>query len=384
MRIKLKLFLMFFGIPLCSIAQMVQVIERDMDYISPGGITQFQYISKNLDVSNIPKIASLKATCINTAGETVVHLFNLLWETANNLGANSFKIDTVENKSKEYISLNLSIYYLTTEELEINSGLFPPNLVYVFGDFDKKVQGNKTIKFNNDKIELPPMEYVSYQNKAGEEAIVSIGGITGAKVWIVGEEGRLPKHLSLNGFSIGPAGFSSNQISISINTGRIYPIDFDFGQFLVEVLEENRKINYASIAPTYKTDLKLERGKNQINTNHPKGTLIFYRRNNKEQDQSFNFLINDSIKGVMIPYSYKEVNIEISNYPIEICYKNGCEENYRIKLSAGQTKYIECSISKKDNTPKMREVEPGNGKFFADQAKYFQDKREKEKNKKNE
>jgi hypothetical protein len=376
--IKLKIFLLFLSISVSSFAQMVQVIERDMDYISPGEMTQFQYISKNSDVSNIPKIASLKATCNNTADETVVHLFNLLWQTANNFGANSFKIDSIENKSKNYISLTLSIYNLTSEQLEINSGLFPQNIVYVFGDFDKKIQSNKSIKFNNEKIELPPMEYVSYQNKVGAEAIVSIGVITGAKVWIVGKEGRLPMHLSVNGFSVGPGSFSSNQIGIGFNTGRIYPIDFDFGQFLVDVLKENRKINYTSIPPTFKTDIKLERSEKQMNTNHPKGTLILFRRNNKELDQIFNFFINDSIKGGLLPYGYQELTIEISNDPIVICYKNGCVENFTIKLDPGQTKYIECSISKKDNTPKIWEVEPRNGKFFADQAKYFQDKREKE------
>jgi hypothetical protein len=82
------------------------------------------------------------------------------------------------------------------------------------------------------------MQYLSYQNSVGEEAIVSIGGILGAKVWIVGKEGRLPKHLSVNGFGIGPGSF--NTVSVSFNTGRIYPVDLNFGQFLVKVLKEQK------------------------------------------------------------------------------------------------------------------------------------------------
>ena len=80
------------------------------------------------------------------------------------------------------------------------------------------------------------MEYISYQNKTGEDATVSIGGLLGAKVWIAVQERRLPKHLSVNGFGVGPG--AVNTVSISFNTGRIYPIELNFGAFLVKVLYE--------------------------------------------------------------------------------------------------------------------------------------------------
>jgi hypothetical protein len=63
---------------------------------------------------------------------------------------------------------------------------------------------------------------------------VGIGGFLGAKVDIYGREERLPVYLSLNGFGIGPGSF--NQISVSFNTGRIYPVEMNFGQFLINIL----------------------------------------------------------------------------------------------------------------------------------------------------
>jgi hypothetical protein len=226
------------------------------------------------------------------------------------------------------------------------------------------------------------MEYVSYQNKVGEEVNVSIGGVAGTKVWLVGKESRLPKHLSVSGFNVRPVSISPNQLGIGFSTGSIYSVDFDFGQFLVSVLEENRKINFSN-TPSSKPHKKLERNKHQVYDKPPTGSLVFFRRKSKEQNTVFDFFINDSIKGGVVPNGYEEVLVEISNDPIVICYKNGCEENFEIKLSAGQIKYIECSISEKDNTPKLWEIEPRNGKFFADQAKHFQDKREKDSAKEN-
>ena len=219
---------------------MVQIVEYDSTYVFSDEINEFHYIDKNLDLSDIRKIATLKGACNNSGKKTVVHLFNSLWETANKLGANSYQIEYFTNKSLDYLSVTVSIYILTEENLEYNFDIYPKNMVYVFGDLDKNKQAGKTIKFNSTKMKLPPLEYVSYQNKVGEDAILSIGGFLGAKVWIRGKEGRLPKHLSLNGFGIGPGSYYNDQLSISFNTGRIYPVDLSFGQFLVEIL--NKKI----------------------------------------------------------------------------------------------------------------------------------------------
>lgn len=111
---------------------------------------------------------------------------------------------------------------------------------------------------------------------------------------------------------------------------------------------------------------------------YPSGKLILFRRAKREIEQPFDFSINNNITGSFLPFSYMEVDVEVTEEPIIIFYSNGFDSTFKIELGAGETKYIECSLSKNDNVPKIMEVEPKNGKFYADQAKFYQDKREKD------
>lgn len=200
-------------------------------------VKSFDLIDSSFNLSGQEKIATLKGFSLNAGKQTLVALFNSFWDYANKLGGNSFTIDSTFN-TNDTTSVILTIYHLSDEDLKRNFGLYPKNMVYVIGDIDKR-QSAKNIKFNEQKVLLNPMEYISYQNQAGEEAIVSIGGFLGAKVWIEGKEGRLPKHLSVNGFGVGPGG-SYNSVGISFNTGRIYPVELNIGQFLVKILKEQK------------------------------------------------------------------------------------------------------------------------------------------------
>lgn len=193
----------------------------------------FDLIDKSFDLTGKTKIAKIKGYSLNSGNPTVIALFNSFWRSANGLGANSFHIDLVENSGDSTI-VTLDLYYLDDSDSKKNFDAYPKNMVYVIGDLDKK-QTAKSIKLNNDKIALNPMEYVAYQNKVGDDATVSIGGLLGAKVWIRGQEGRLPKHLSVNGFGVGPGAY--NTVGLSFNTGRIYPVDLNVGQFLIGVLK---------------------------------------------------------------------------------------------------------------------------------------------------
>lgn len=196
----------------------------------------FEMIDPAYDLSQKERVATLREYSINSGKNTLAHVFRTFWASANEKGANSFTVDSVWI-SHDTTHLILGIYNLSEAELTTNFNLYPQNMVYVIGDIDKN-QTTKTIKFNKVKVILQPMEYLSYQNKVGEDAIISIGGFSGAKVWIRGSEGRLPKHLSVTGFGVGPG--SSQPLSLSFNTGRVYPVDLNFGQFLVSVLKESK------------------------------------------------------------------------------------------------------------------------------------------------
>jgi len=168
-----------------------------------------------------------------------VSLFKGFQFNANFLGANAFYIDDYKiNGSKDSTWVSISFYYLSLNELIENTKLYSTNMVYVIGDVDIKKLSGRKIKFNKKVIQLFPLEYASYQNKVGEDAILSIGGITGSKVWIKGKEDREPEFLSLQGFGMGGGLGPSGQISVSFSTGRIYPVTLDMGLFLVKILKE--------------------------------------------------------------------------------------------------------------------------------------------------
>ena len=215
--------------------QNVQVLNLYQES-EKHNVKTFDLIDSSFNLTGRQKLVTLKGFSLNTGNQTISALFNSFWDNANKLGGNSFTLDSISN-TNDTTSIILTIYYLNEEDIKNNFELYPKNMVYVIGDIDKR-QSSKSVKLNDQKVLLNPMEYISYQNKVGEETIVSIGGFLGEKVWIVGKEGRLPKHLSVNGFGVGPGSY--NTVSISFNTGRVYPVELNLGQFLVKVLKEQK------------------------------------------------------------------------------------------------------------------------------------------------
>ena len=148
---------------------------------------------------------------------------------SNTFGANSYFIDKVERTS-DTIYVQISAYYLDNTTFANNLKMYPQNIVYVFGDFDVKKGKTMKLKLNGENVELAPFEYIESQNEVGKYVTVSIGGFLGAKVDIKGREERLPEYLLLGGAGVGPGNSSQ---SGSSHTGRIYPLEMNFGQFLI-------------------------------------------------------------------------------------------------------------------------------------------------------
>ena len=226
-------------------AQEVQIIEKNENFIQKEKVEKFEYIDKNLSLTNLEKIVVLKGYSVNSEKNTLSTLFNTFWKVSNEFGANSYFIDVVENVS-DTIYVQISAYYLDNRTIEDNFKLYPQNMVYAFGDLDAKKGNKRKIKINRQKIELHPLEYVEIQNEVGKYLTVSIGGFFGAKTDIKGIEERLPVYLSFKGFGVGPGNFNPtnfNQPSISFNTGRIFPVDMNFGQFLINIFEKRENSN---------------------------------------------------------------------------------------------------------------------------------------------
>ncbi len=178
-------------------------------------------------------LATLTGFFLNAGQPNAVALFNSFWKKANGVGANAFRIDAL-TPAGDSTWVTLSVYYLDEEEAKRNLDAYPKNLVYALGDLDRKHPA-KSIKLNNKKIALAPLEYVAYQNEVDEETTIAIGGVLGTKVWVRGREGRLPAHFALSGFAVGPN--YTTTLGLTFNTGRIYPIGLNVGRFLVQVLK---------------------------------------------------------------------------------------------------------------------------------------------------
>ena len=234
---KKVLILVSFFICGFSYAQEVQVVEHNESY-KKETTEDFEFIDDDFDLTDYEKIVVLEGYTTNSGKNTLVSLFNYFWKTANDYGANAYIIDRVETKSNA-THVQISTYYFDEEDFEANINLYPPNMVYIFGDLDVKKGSVKNIRLDKEKVALYPFEYISYKNKVGQYTTVSIGGLLGAKVELYGKKGMLPVYLSLNGFSIG-SGYGIGEVGLSFNTGSIYPVDMNFGQFLITILTEQQ------------------------------------------------------------------------------------------------------------------------------------------------
>jgi len=66
---------------------------------------------------------------------------------------------------------------------------------------------------------------------------ISVGGFFGSSYTRTGEAGKVSAYLSVGGVSIRPSVTPMGGVGVSFTTGSIYPIDMNFGQFMVEILK---------------------------------------------------------------------------------------------------------------------------------------------------
>ena len=221
-----------------SFANNIEVCKRDTIKTEIIKSYFFDVIDSKFDATSIEKVAVLRGFSTHTGKTTLPNLFSDLWKLANKLGANSYIIDSIIDKS-DSLFVHLSVYHLTENQADSNLRLYPTNMIYVFGDLDTTKIKRSKIEFNYQEKTLPPLTYFGYQNKVKEKAVISIGGAFGSTMKIKGKMGKLPAFLSLQGFNIGSGTtVGSNGIGISFNTGKIYPVELSLGQFLIQILKE--------------------------------------------------------------------------------------------------------------------------------------------------
>jgi hypothetical protein len=227
---------------LTAFAQNVEVLGDAKLNLPKNKTEEFYFLNTEIDTTQLTYIAHLKASRLNTKDAGIDLLFLTLKNEAQARGANAFRLVDWQINSPQFDKnyLTIAIYQANPLMLEQNQQFFPKNMIYVFGNIDSPQSKPKKVALNGQKIAIEPMKYLAYQNKIDEEATLSVGGITGMKFWIKGKEGRLPNFYSLSGFGVGPGMGNVGTIGLSFNTGRIYPVDIDFGSILIKVLKEQK------------------------------------------------------------------------------------------------------------------------------------------------
>jgi len=222
--------------------QNITVIEQNEAFTVSEKQKEFYYIAKKFPLTDDRWIATLEGFCTNTRSSNLENLFYDFRKTANAMGANAFLIEKFSN-AVDTISVTVSIFNLTEEELDDNYALYPCNRIYVFGDliasnFKTKIPKNREIKINKEKIKIYPLSYYEYQSDIGEKVDISIGGIFGSGYTRIGEAGKVSVYLSLGGGTIKPAVTPMGGVGVSFSNGSIYPLSINLGQFLAEILGE--------------------------------------------------------------------------------------------------------------------------------------------------
>jgi hypothetical protein len=236
-----KIFILI-GISLISIfafSQQIEVLELNKEYQREYVYRPFKSINNRFDKKEVNKIAVLKGSI--TKSIFVNDLFSSFWNKANQLGGNSYIVDSIHTSNNE-IEVHISIYYLTDKQIEQNSKLFIPNKIYVFGDVKDFYGKKKTIKVNERKENLYPFEYLSINNWVDQKTIISIGGIFGSKFLIRGERDHEPIFLSLQGLKLGSSYGMDGSVGMTISTGSFYKIDFELGKFMIQIYKERELV----------------------------------------------------------------------------------------------------------------------------------------------
>ncbi len=239
-------FLLFASIGMNLFAKdNIQVLWQNEDFQFNKKPKEFYFMGQDVDSTIGIKIAEVEMN-VSKAGQksNLQFAFYTLWEKANKMGSNAFFMVDSQfiNEEKNY-NIQVDLFYITGEEIDEVINTYPVNEIIIFGDINTKNETKgKSFSLNGEKLTIMSYSYIIHENEIGKETTISVGGFTGTKTWIKGEQGKPSKYFSLGGVSVAPSvgmGSRGGGIGLSISTGSIFSLDPNFGEFLLRVLENN-------------------------------------------------------------------------------------------------------------------------------------------------
>lgn len=217
-------------------SQYVEILKKgQLENLSPQ---KFMIPLQNQENYKSAFVGQYKAHYPNTY---LGHLFTAIADEAKNSGANAYHIVSFkEGDSQNESELVLDTYHIQDSNIKYQSTLIEKNKIYIIGE--PVVNGGNTSKFkvNGEKKEVKDNTFATIALKENEEVKIVKGGITGMAVWAKWKPEQFNKFYSFSGMGLDGAGFGTNGMGVSINTGKIYPVDPDLGYFLIQVLKESK------------------------------------------------------------------------------------------------------------------------------------------------
>lgn len=211
-------------------ARLVEVAEVNPALGTLPETRLFVLLPDSVRIPESDYVGRLRATITHEGSSTLDRVYPELREQANELGANAYKVNARCARATP-CEIAVDVFVVGDDVLGREYTPLPPGAVVVFGDL-RAGQGATSFKLNGEPAEVPALHYGVHV--AQERTTISKGGLMGASVSLTGGQGRVPSFWSLTGVGVGPG--RGRGPGISLNTGRVSPVDAALGDFLVAVL----------------------------------------------------------------------------------------------------------------------------------------------------
>lgn len=226
-----KLFLIISIFVLFSNMTICQSLRKNIQYYD------FAYLENTTDTS---KFEYLKRLSVNAkSNEDIYSMFKTIRLKAKGMEANCFKFQSFSLDSSGAKTLVLDVYSGDYPEMKMNFESHDKNTIYVLGD-DRFDQDSSRVSIDNEEVYIKSGSYIKNIIKLGEKVKIGKGGVLGSVKTFKWEDGSLSKFITTTGFGFNGIVPTSDGVGISITTGKIYLIDYDFGRLLIDIFKQQQ------------------------------------------------------------------------------------------------------------------------------------------------
>ena len=212
-----------------SFGQKVRIVKTNSDFKKVRICEKFDYLHDSWQSDSVQWVCDLSVKFDTLLPETLKAAFVEFAKRANQLGANSFRVDN----SDIYVVgdqkfINLKCYWLRQEYRDKNLDKFNSTNIYLFGFLAHhvKIQGYE-VEFNGEEYMIQELTYHLFECSEGEDIEIRIGG--GRRGDSVELEVELDMHPRYFYFSMTTGSFQNAWISYHQEA---------FAEYLLRILDE--------------------------------------------------------------------------------------------------------------------------------------------------